>query len=545
MWKTQKRKEIRSCEKGIHRVFNRAKVRIGLTFAVFHLRFHTLWKKGCGEKENVENLMGGLDKKNGIRLCFSARLSVEFFDDRIDLVFERAVLGDLSFDDVDGGEQSGMIASEDLGDIFQGESGSVSDDVDGDMAGERDFRGTFFALDIFHADVIAFGDIFDDLFRDDGGGDGTGDHAGEDVTGGIDGNFGTVDEAVSAEFFDDAFELTDIAFDVFAEEIEHVVGEVDVHQLRFSFEDGDTEFGIRGLDIDDQTAFESALDAFFQVLNVLGGTVGGEDDLFSGIVKGIEGMEEFFLSRNLAGDELDIVDQEHVGVSVFFFELRGCFFLDGADEFVCEVFAFDEDDIEVRLGAFDFIGDGFHQVSFSEAGSAVEEEGVVGGRIFGNGDGSGVGELIGAADDEVIEGVVFVGDERGVVGFVFFFGGVDGGREGCGRDGRGWDGSEVLREGVFQNESGFGEDPDVQAEIEGLFKDACDIGSVLFVEDIHEILAGGGDERAFIVEIDEFKVFEPEFECGFGVFLFEGFVDDRPYFGVGVQIFPFFLSLDF
>ena len=185
-----------------------------------------------------------------------------------------------------------MIASEDFCDVFEGECGGASDDVNGDMTGEGDIIGSLFAFDIFHGDVVALGDIFDDLFRDNGGRYGTRNDTRKDVTRGIHGDFGAVDEAVRAEFFDDAFELTDVALDVFTEKIENVIGEADVHQLRLALEDGDTEFGIRRLDIDDQTAFKTALDTFFEMLDILGGTVGSQNDLFSRVVEGVEGMEK-------------------------------------------------------------------------------------------------------------------------------------------------------------------------------------------------------------------------------------------------------------
>ena len=39
-------------------------------------------------------------------------------------------------------------------------------------------------------------------------------------------------------------------------------------------------------------------------------TVGGEDDLLACLVQGVEGVEELLLGALLAGEELDIVDDQ-------------------------------------------------------------------------------------------------------------------------------------------------------------------------------------------------------------------------------------------
>ena len=62
------------------------------------------------------------------------------------------------------------------------------------------------------------------------------------------------------------------------------------------------------------------------------------------------------------------------------------------------------------------MADGVHEVGLAQARPAVDVEGVVGlGRILGHGHGGGVGELVAAADDEVLEGVI--GVEVGIEGW--------------------------------------------------------------------------------------------------------------------------------
>jgi hypothetical protein len=50
----------------------------------------------------------------------------------------------------------------------------------------------------------------------------------------------------------------------------------------------------------------------FESLDFAGRAVAGQDDLFSGFVQGVEGVEELLLDSFLAGEEVDIVDQQDV-----------------------------------------------------------------------------------------------------------------------------------------------------------------------------------------------------------------------------------------
>ena len=476
--------------------------------------------------------------------------SGKFVADVCDLVFKRAVLCHLALDDVDGGKDRRVVAAKDLRRVLEREIGHVADHVNGDMAGKRDLGGTLFALDILDADVIALGNVLNDLFCHERGGNGTGNDTGKYGARRIHGDLGAVYEAVSTKLFDNALKLTDIALDVFAKEAQNLVGKVDVHQLCLALEDGNAKLGIRRLDIHDQTAFETALDTFLQVLDVLGRTVGGENDLLACVVERVEGMEKFFLCGDLTRDELNIVDEEHIRVAVFFLELGCGLLFDGANELVCEVFTLDEDDIEFGCLALDLVCDCFHEVSFAKSGRTVKEEGVIGCGMVGNGDGCRVRELVGAADDKVIERVVLFGNEIGACfsGGVFlllgrllfcFFGFF-------GNDLFHRCGLFLLFCGNAQNlckiEFGFCVDFYGERETERGFKKLGDLGGVFFVEDLNKALAGRGDERKLAVKISKLEVFEPKVDDGLRI-LFQDFgINDVPDVLVGVQLFVTVLS---
>ena len=60
-----------------------------------------------------------------------------------------------------------------------------------------------------------------------------------------------------------------------------------------------------------------------RVESSLGKPVGGEDELTSPLIEGVEGVEELLLGVLLALQELDVVDEQDVEVAVAALELLG------------------------------------------------------------------------------------------------------------------------------------------------------------------------------------------------------------------------------
>ena len=141
----------------------------------------------------------------------------------------------------------------------------------------------------------------------------------------------------------------------------------------------------------------------------LGGAVGGEHDLLVGVVEGVEGVEELLLGLGLALQELDVVDQQHVDVAVAPLEPVLPVVADRVDELVGELLAGHVAHLGAGVEAADVVADRVQQVGLAQPGVAVDEQRVVGlaGRL-GDGDGGGVREPVGRADDEGLEGVLRV-----------------------------------------------------------------------------------------------------------------------------------------
>ena len=89
-------------------------------------------------------------------------------------------------------------------------------------------------------------------------------------------------------------------------------------------------------------------------------------------------MEELLLRPLLAGDELDIIDQEEIDGAVLGAELGGPVVADRVDELVCEALGGEIEQAEGRVESGDLVADGVEQVGLAEADAAVDEERVIG-----------------------------------------------------------------------------------------------------------------------------------------------------------------------
>ena len=67
-------------------------------------------------------------------------------------------------------------------------------------------------------------------------------------------------------------------------------------------------------DLGDEAPGEAAAQPILDARQLGRQLVAGEDDLLVGVVEGVEGVEELVLRAVLVGQELDVVDQQHVGV---------------------------------------------------------------------------------------------------------------------------------------------------------------------------------------------------------------------------------------
>ena len=240
------------------------------------------------------------------------------------------------------------------------------------------FSGTALAGHVGHADVEMFGHFFLDevdvdrvtaLFVQDFAEQSL--HHGEgQFLAGEGGEGGDADEG--------AFETADVGADAVGQEIDDVLRQLRAHGLGLFAQNGQAGFDVGRLHFGDQAPFKAGNQALLQVLDFRRGAVAGEDDLFVGLVQGVEGVEEFLLDPLLAGQELDIVNEQHVGLAVFAAEADQLVVLDGVNVFVGEFLRGKISDAGDFFVGGHMLADGVEQVRLAQSDSAVKEQRVVG-----------------------------------------------------------------------------------------------------------------------------------------------------------------------
>ena len=199
------------------------------------------------------------------------------------------------------------------------------------------------------------------------------------------------------------------------DELEHVRRRGQPVHRGLLAQDRDPGLEVGRLDVGDQAPLEPVAQPVLERLEPLGRAVGGQHDLLVGVVQRVEGVEELLLGLGLALQELDVVDQQHVDVAVAALEPVLPVVADRVDELVGELLAGDVAHLGPVVEAAHVVADGVEQVGLAQPGVAVDQQRVVGlARRLGHRDGRGVGEAVGRADHEGLEGVLRV--EPGLAG---------------------------------------------------------------------------------------------------------------------------------
>ena len=157
----------------------------------------------------------------------------------------------------------------------------------------------------------------------------------------------------------------------------------------------------------------NALAAGPRALDVAREAIGGEHELAAGVVQRVEGVEELLLGPGLGREELDVVDEQDVGVAIARLEAVDVAGAKRGEELVGEGLDRRVADGEAGAVGADVVADRVQEMGLADAGRAVEEERVVGlpGQL-GDGQRGGVGEAVAVADHELVEGVLRVQARR-------------------------------------------------------------------------------------------------------------------------------------
>ena len=288
------------------------------------------------------------------------------------LAAELLVFLQLHFDLLAGVHDGTMIfVPEEGADLREGMTGELPGEVHRDPAGQGKGPGAVLAQEVRHLDAEVLADFLLDPLDGDvpvvlheevpqhlAG------HVLRDGLIAVHGLRGHADQR--------AFQLPDAVADSVGDEQRHLIRQVDVVHLRLPPEDGDPRLQIGQLNVGDEPPLEPRAQPLFQRGDILGRAVTGEHNLLAEIVQMVEGVEELLLRGLLAGEEVDIVNQEHVHRPELLLEQLPLVALDGqVDELVHELFRGGVHHPESGILLPDGVADGLHEVGFAQPGAAI------------------------------------------------------------------------------------------------------------------------------------------------------------------------------
>jgi hypothetical protein len=157
----------------------------------------------------------------------------------------------------------------------------------------------------------------------------------------------------------------------------------------------------------DQAPVKSADKALFERGNLGRGAIGTKNDLFAVIIKGIKGVEEFFLALLAFAQELDVVDYQHIDSAELALKAGQVSFFDTPDKSVDKLFTTQELDyrtIEFSLG---FKADRLQKMGLAQAGIAVDKKRIVGiSKRVTYRNTACVGKTVARAHHKIVKGII-------------------------------------------------------------------------------------------------------------------------------------------
>src|SRR5262249_35499622 len=94
------------------------------------------------------------------------------------------------------------------------------------------------------------------------------------------------------------------------------IGERDAIELGPLAEDRDARGEIWGADVGDEPGLESLPETFLDRDQLTRKAIASENELSPGLVQRVERVKELLLGLGLAGEELNVVDQQYVRISI-------------------------------------------------------------------------------------------------------------------------------------------------------------------------------------------------------------------------------------
>src|SRR5690349_1194272 len=236
-----------------------------------------------------------------------------------------------------------VLAAERAADLRQRGMGELTGEIHRDLAGERHRLRAVLRLEVGELDPVGLRHLALNLFDRD-------DllflapEIAEHFLSEVDRHLASGERTKRDHARERAFELPNVRLYPAGDEVRDVIGEPHALESRLLLQNRNARLEVRRLNVCDQPPLESRAQTLLDLGNVLRRRVARHDDLFARLVERVEGVEELLLRPLLAGDELDVVDQEQIDVAIARAELRRAVVANCVDELVREALGRDVDD---------------------------------------------------------------------------------------------------------------------------------------------------------------------------------------------------------
>ena len=171
-------------------------------------------------------------------------------------------------------------------------------------------------------------------------------------------------------------------------------------------QDGEARGLVGRCQLDQQPALEAALQRSVQERHRGRRAVGGEHDLGAGGERGLDRVEELLRRALLALEELDVVEQQHVGRAIALLERRDLVVLEGGEKLARERLGVRVAHRQAAHAERDVVADRLEEVGLADPRRTADEQRVVDlARQLGDRQRRRVREAVGGPDHECLERV--------------------------------------------------------------------------------------------------------------------------------------------
>ena len=217
------------------------------------------------------------------------------------------------FDRVDGG--SVVFAAQLIGNLWEAHVEFAAQQVHSNLPRHNDMLSSLSTTNFFAIDLEMAGGLIDNLF----GGEMLRATAPDIAKQAFCCHYVRSDAAhlgISKKLIKRTLELADICLNVLSKVFHGVALKCYTSEACLGLDDRAARLEVGHLDVDCHSPFKAAAQALRQGRDAVRRLVATDDNLLVGLVEGIKGMEELFLSLFAPSNKLHIVDDEHIDIAV-------------------------------------------------------------------------------------------------------------------------------------------------------------------------------------------------------------------------------------